>query len=96
MKSLGRHSDADAAVTSSIENFKERFEKIEKIHQTQNARLDDITKWSEEQFTYLAQMLSSITEGKRKCTEPDEAAAKRARMSVENPQQPRPSKSVHQ
>ena len=44
MKSLGRHSDADAAVTSPIESFKERFEKIEKIHQIQNARLDDITK----------------------------------------------------
>ena len=41
-------------------------------------------------------MLSSITEGKRKCTEPDKAAAKRARMSVENPQQPRPSKPVRQ
>ena len=38
-------------------------------------------------------MLSSITKGKRKNTEPDEAAGKRARTSVESPQQPGPSKA---
>ena len=48
---------------------------------------------SEEQFTYITQMLSSITEGKRKYTEPDEAAEKRARTSVESPQQPGPSRA---
>ena len=47
------------------------------MHQTQNARLDEITKKSEEQFTYITQMLGSIIEGKRKCTEPDEAAGKK-------------------
>ena len=61
METPGRHCDVDAAVTSPNKSFKERFEKIENIHQTQNARLDKITKRSEEQFTYLAQMLSSIT-----------------------------------
>ena len=40
MESPGRHSDADAAVTSSNRSFEERFEKIEKMHQTQNARLN--------------------------------------------------------
>ena len=58
------------------------------MHQTQNARLDEIMKRSEEQLTYIAQMLSSITEGKHKYTEPDEAAEKRARTSVDSPQQP--------
>ena len=51
-------------------------------------------KRSEEQFTYITQMLSSITEGKRKYTEPDEAAEKRARTSVESLQQPGPSSSL--
>ena len=55
MESSGRHSDADATVTSPNKSFEERFEKIEKMHQTQNGRLDEITKRSEEQFTYLAQ-----------------------------------------
>ena len=45
-------------------------------------------KRSEEQLTYIEQMLSSTTEGKHKYTEPDEAAEKRARTSVESPQQP--------
>ena len=35
-------------------------------------------------------MLSSITEGKRKYTKPDEASEKSARTSVESPQQPGP------
>ena len=65
----GRNCDAhDAAVTSPSKSFEERFEKLEKMHQTQNARLDKITKRSEEQFTYIMQMLSSITEGKRQYT----------------------------
>ena len=51
MKSPGRHSDADAAVTQPNKSFKEHFEKIEKVHQTQNDRLDKTTKRSEEQFT---------------------------------------------
>ena len=34
------------------------------MHQTQNARLDEIMKRSKEQFTYITQILSSITEGK--------------------------------
>ena len=38
-------------------------------------------------------MLSSITEGKGKYTEPDEAAEKRASMSVESPQQPGPPRA---
>ena len=59
------------------------------MHQTQNARLDEITKRSEEQFTYIKQMLSSITEGK----EPNEAAEKRSRTSVESRQQPGPSRA---
>ena len=63
------------------------------MHQTQNARLDKITKRSKEQFTYITQMLSSITEGKGKYTEPDEATEKRASMSVESPQQPGPSRA---
>ena len=63
------------------------------MHQTQNARLDEITKRSEEQFIYITQMLSSITEGKLKYTEPDEADEKSARASVESPQQPRPSRT---
>ena len=33
------------------------------MHQNENARLDEITKRSEEQFTYITQVLSSITEG---------------------------------
>ena len=94
MESPGRHSDADAAaVTSPSKSFEERFEKLEKMHRTQNARLDEITKRSEEQFTCVTQILSSITEGKRKYTEPDEAAGKRARTSVESPQQPEPSRA---
>ena len=52
-------------------------EKLEKMHQIQNARLDEITKISEQQFTYITQILSSIIEGKRKYTEPDEAAGKK-------------------
>ena len=36
-------------------------------------------------------MLSSIRAGKRKCTEPDEAAEKRARTSAESPQPSGPS-----
>ena len=91
MESPGRHSDADTAVTSPPKSLEEHFEKIEKMHQIQNARLDEITKRSEEQFTYLAQMLSSIRAGKRKCTEPDEAAEKRARTSAESPQPSGPS-----
>ena len=63
------------------------------MHQTQNARLDKITKRSGEQFTCITQMLSSITEGKCKYTEPDEAAGKSARTSVESPQQPGPSRA---
>ena len=47
------------------------------MHQTQNARLDEITKKSEQQFTYITQILSSIIEGKRKYTEPDEAVGKK-------------------
>ena len=38
-------------------------------------------------------MLLSITEGKRKYTEPDEAAGKRTRTSVESPQQPGPPRA---
>ena len=34
------------------------------MHQTQNARLDEIMKRSKEQFTYITQILSPITEGK--------------------------------
>ena len=63
------------------------------MHQTQNARLDEITKRSEEQFIYITQMLSSITEGKLKYTEPDEADEKSARASVESTQQPGPSRT---
>ena len=45
MEFPGRHSDADdAAVISPSKSFEERFEKLEKMHQTQNARLDEITK----------------------------------------------------
>ena len=73
MESPGRHSDADdAAVTSPSKSFEERFEKLEKIYQTQNARLDEITKRPEEQFTCIT-------------LQPDEAAEKRARMSIESP-----------
>ena len=87
MESPGRQSDADdSAVTSRTKSFKERFEKLEKMHQTQNAILDEITKRSTDNFIYITQMLSSITEGKRKYTEPDEAARKRTRTSVESPQ----------
>ena len=94
MESPGRHSDAaDAAVTSPSKSVREPFEKLEKIHQTQIARLDEITKRSEEQFICITQMLSSITEGKRMYTEPDEAAEKRARTSVESPHQPEPSRA---
>ena len=93
MESPGRHSDADAAVTSPSKSFEERLEKLEKMHQNQNARLDEITKRSEEQFTCITQILNSITEGKRKYVEPDEAAGKRARTSVETPQQPGPSRA---
>ena len=94
MESPERHGDADdATVTSLSKSFDECFEKLEKMHQTQNARLDEITKRSEEQFTYITQMLSSITEGKLKCTEPDEADEKSARTSVESPQQPGPSRA---
>ena len=50
-------------------------------------------KRSKEQFTYITQMLSSIPERKCKYTEPDEAAEKRARNSVETPQQPGPSRA---
>ena len=73
--------------------MEERFEKLEKMHQTQNVRLDEITKRSERQFTHITQMLTSITEGKRKYTEPDEAAGKRGRTSVESPQQAEPSRA---
>ena len=38
-------------------------------------------------------MLLSITEGKRKYTEPDEAAGKRTRTSVESPQQSGPPRA---
>ena len=94
MESPERHGDADdATVTSLSKSFDECFEKLEKMHQTQNARLDEITKRSEEQFTYITQMLSSITEGKLKYTEPDEADEKSARTSVESPQQPGPSRA---
>ena len=94
MESPGRHSDADdAAVTSPRKSFQKRFEKLEKMHETQNARLDEITKRSAEQLTHITQMLGSITEGKRKYTEPDEATGKTARTSVESPQQPGPSKA---
>ena len=94
MESPGRHSDADdAAVTSPSKSFEEHFEKLEKMHQTQSPRLDEITKRSEGQFTCITQMFSSVTEGKRKYTEPDEAAGKRPRTSVESPQQPAPSRS---
>ena len=94
MESPGRHSDADAAaVASPSKSLDERFEKLEKMHQTQNARLDKITKRSEEQFTCITQVLSSITEGKHKYTEPDDASGKRARTSVESPQHPGPSRA---
>ena len=63
------------------------------MHQTQDARLDEITKRSGEQFTCTTQMLSSIIEEKRNYTEPDEIAGKRARTSVESPQQPGPSRA---
>ena len=93
MESPGRQIHADAAaVTSLSKSFKERFEKLQKMHQAQNARLDKMTKGSEEQFTCITQMLISITEGKRKYTEPDEATGKTARTSVESPQQPGPSR----
>ena len=37
----GRHSDADdVAVTSPGKSFEERFEKLEKMHQAQNAQLE--------------------------------------------------------
>ena len=94
MESPGRHSNADdAAVTSPSKSSKEHFEKLEKMNQTENARLGKIMKRSEEQFTYITQMLSSITEGKLKYTEPDEADEKSARTSVESPQQPGPSRA---
>ena len=94
MESPGRHSDADdPAVTSPRQSFKERFEKLVKMHQTQNDRMDEISKRSEEKFTYITQMLSSKTEGKRKYTGPDEATEKRVRTSVESPQQPGPSRA---
>ena len=32
MEYPGKHSDADAAVTSSNKSFRERFDKIEKMH----------------------------------------------------------------
>ena len=52
MESPERHGDADdTTATSPCKSFDERFEKLEKMHQTQNARLDEITKRSEEQFT---------------------------------------------
>ena len=61
MESPGRHSDAAAAAVSSpSKSSKECFEKLEKMHQTQNARLDEIMKRSEEQLTYIAHMLRSI------------------------------------
>ena len=64
MESPGRQNDADdAAITSPSKSLKEHFEKLEKMHPTQNARLDEITKRSEEQFTCITQMLSSITGG---------------------------------
>ena len=63
------------------------------MHQTQDARLDEITKRSGEQFTCTTEMLSSIIEEKRNYTEPDEVAGKRARTSVESPQQPGPSRA---
>ena len=45
MESPGRHSDADAAaVTSPSKSFEERFEKLEKMHQTENARLEEIMR----------------------------------------------------
>ena len=45
MESPGRHSDADnAAVTSPSKSFEKRFEKLEEMHQNENARLDEITK----------------------------------------------------
>ena len=94
MDSPRRHNDADdAAVTSPSKTFEELFEKLEKMHQTQNARLNEITKRSGKQFTCITQMLSSITEEKRKYTEPDEVAGKRARMLVEIKQQPGPSRA---
>ena len=94
MESPGRHSDADdPAVTSPRQSFKERFEKLVKMHQTQNDRMDEISKRSEEKFTYITQMLSSKTEGKRKYTGPDEATEKRTRTPVESPQQPGPSRA---
>ena len=55
--------------------------------------MEGITKRSEKQFRYITQMLSSITEGKRKYTKPNKAARKRARTSVESPQQPGPSRA---
>ena len=56
MEYLGRHSDAgDAAVHSPSKSFEERLEKLEKMHQTQNGRLDEITKRSKEQFTCITQ-----------------------------------------
>ena len=56
MEYPGRHSDADAAaVHSPSKSFEERLEKLEKMHQTQNARLDEITKRSKEQFTCITQ-----------------------------------------
>ena len=43
MESPGRHSDVDAAsVSSPSKSFKECFEKLEKMHQTQNAKLVEI------------------------------------------------------
>ena len=62
MESPGRHNDADdAAITSPSKSLKDHFEKLENMHPTQNARLDEITKRSVEQFTCITQMLSSIT-----------------------------------
>ena len=58
MEYPGRHSDADAAVTSPNKSFEEGFEEMQKMHQTQNGKLYEITLRSEEQFPYLAQMLS--------------------------------------
>ena len=47
MESPGRHSDADTGATSPPKSLEEHFEKIEKMHQIQNTRLDEITKRSE-------------------------------------------------
>ena len=43
MESPGRHSDVDAdSVSSPSKSSNECFEKLEKMHQTQNARLVEI------------------------------------------------------